>query len=51
MLHNLGPLVMDMYGGSLESVQCLNLYAWEAPLFEAHLCGSLEEDEECDYLW
>ena len=46
VLHNLGPLVMCVYGGPLESVQHLNLYG-RLPYFEAHSCGSLEE--ECGY--
>ena len=35
---------MYLYGGPLENVHHLNLYAKHA-----HLFGSMEEDEECDH--
>ena len=40
-------VVMCMYGGPLEIIQYLYLYG--RSLIEAHLFGSMEKDEECDY--
>ena len=38
---------MQMYGGPLENMQ--HLYFYGKSLVDAHLLGSMKEDEECDY--